>query len=67
MVIAGFAVTFAVLVVFLDGSVLFEVAVCDRVVVAAISVIFIPDVVNVKVVELGAVVSAFSGGEVIVD
>ena len=67
MVIAGFAVTFAVLVVFLGGSVVFDVVVCDIVVVAAISVVFIPDVVNVKVVELGAVVSAFSGSVVVVD
>lgn len=67
MVIAGLGVAFAVLVVVLEGSVVFEGVVADRVVVAAVSVVIIGDVAVVVVVELDAVVSVVSGGIVVID
>lgn len=67
MVIAGLGVAFAVLVVVLEGSVVFEGVVADRVVVAAVSVVIRGDVAVVVVVELDTVVSVVSGGVVVID
>lgn len=67
MVMAGLGVAFAVLVVVLEGSVVFEGVVADRVVVAAVSVVIRGDVAVVVVVELDTVVSVVSGGVVVID